>query len=88
MPYKNPEDKHKWEREHREQRNATRRMQRLNARSRQQSVPEPAPDPVSYQIPRGKWGTILGLVVGIGVVLFAAIAGVNPSASAPRPRQA
>ena len=29
MPYKNPEDKRRWEREHREERNARRRAERV-----------------------------------------------------------
>ncbi len=35
MPYKNPEHKRQWEREHRQERNARRRMQRLDERSGQ-----------------------------------------------------
>lgn len=79
MPYKNPERKRQWEREHRQQRNVRRRMQGLNALSGHQSIPEPAPDPVSDQKPQDTWKTILGLVVGIGVVLLAAFAGVDPA---------
>jgi len=62
---------------HREKRNTMRRMQRLNARSECQSIPRPAPDPGSDQKPQATWKTILGLVVGIGIVLLAAIAGVE-----------
>ena|ERR1700731_2666909 len=47
MPYKNPERKRQWEREHREQRNAKRKMQREPARSGQSDIPTPAPDPVA-----------------------------------------
>jgi len=68
MPYKNPERKRQWEREHREQRNARRRMQDVNARSgRHQKSHDP-------------WKTILGWAIGIGVVLLA-IGGVNPPTS-------
>jgi ferric-dicitrate binding protein FerR (iron transport regulator) len=81
MPYKDPERKRQWEREHREQRNAGRRMQHITARSGQQSVSKPAPDPVSDQESQLTWKTILGWAIGIGVVLLAAIGGVNPPAS-------
>jgi ferric-dicitrate binding protein FerR (iron transport regulator) len=84
MPYKNPERKRQWECEHREKRNAMRRMKRLNAGVGHHSIPKPAPDPVSDQKPRDKWQTILGLAIGIGVVLLA-IGGVNPPLSSPRP---
>jgi hypothetical protein len=85
MPYKNPEDKRKWEREHREQRNARRRMQRPNARSGYPSITKPAPDPLSNQNPQDTWKNILGWAIGIGVVLLAAFGGVNPpTSSLPR----
>jgi hypothetical protein len=45
MPYKDSERKRQWEREHREQRNARRRMQTQAARSAGPSVPKPAHDP-------------------------------------------
>jgi len=91
MPYKDPERKRQWEREHREQRNAMRRLQRLPARSGHASVSnatsdvvaalrtrrKPAPDPASDQNPQGTWKTILGWAVGIGVVLLAAFAAVS-----------
>jgi len=77
MPYKNPEDKQKWEREHREQRNARRRIQ--GARSAR-IVAKPAHDPISDQEP-STWKSILGWAVGIGVVLLVAIGGINPPAS-------
>ena len=47
MPYKDPESKRQWEREHREQRNAARRKQPLAAGSPKCIVPKPVPDPVS-----------------------------------------
>lgn len=45
MPYKDPERKRQWEREHREQRNARRRMQTQAAGSGGPSAPKPAHDP-------------------------------------------
>ena len=91
MPYKNPEHKRQWEREHRGQRNARRRMQRPDEGSRQHTSPKstfdlrsalrsarkPAPDPVSSRKPKATLKTILGWAVGIGVVLLAAFAGAS-----------
>jgi hypothetical protein len=67
MPYKDPERKRQWERDHREQRNARR------IGSRQSSTPKVAldvsalrtrrmlaPDPSSDQSPKSTWKTILG----------------------------
>ena len=95
MPYKNPEHKRQWEREHRGQRNARRRIQRSDEGSRQHTSPKstfdlrtalrsarkPAPDPVSIRKPKATLKTILGWAVGIGVVLLAVFAGVSPSDS-------
>jgi hypothetical protein len=81
MPYKDPERKRQWERKHREQRNAKRRLQNTTVRSGQQSIAKPSPDPVSGQKTQVTWKTILGWAIGIGVVLLAAIGGVNPPAS-------
>ena len=95
MPYKNPERKRQWEQEHRGQRNARRRMQRLNARSGQPSASratfdiaaalrgarKPAANPVSGQKPQPAWKALLGLAVGIGVVLLTMFAGASPTDS-------
>jgi hypothetical protein len=45
MPYKDPERKHRWEQEHRQQRNARRRRQVLDARAGQSSIPRLVPYP-------------------------------------------
>jgi hypothetical protein len=81
MPYKNPEDKQQWERNHREQRNARRRSQHLGT---QMEVIDPmsAPDPISE--PNGDWNVaaaiVFALVVWIG--LLAAWVGVGTSLGA------
>ncbi len=83
VPYKNPESKRQWEREHREQRNERRRMQRLAA-GMNYSIADRVPDPFSnHQQPKSGWKVIIGLAVGFGVVLLAAFAGVSlpPSGS-------
>jgi len=91
MPYKDPERKRQWEREHRQQRNAMRRLQRLPARSEHASVSnatsdivaalrtrrKPAPDAASDQQPTSGWKVLLGFAVGLGVVLLAAVASVS-----------
>lgn len=77
MPYKNPERKRQWEREHREKRDPMRRMQRLNARSGHPSIPKSVPDPVLGEKPQGTWKTFLRLVVEIGAVLLAAFGAAN-----------
>lgn len=74
MPYKNPERKREWEREHREQRNGRRRARRLN--------PEDIPSqrakirkPVQERKWGSPWGIVLGCAAALGVVLLAAFGG-------------
>ncbi len=75
MPYKDPERKRQWEREHREQRNARRRARLPNQTL---VTPKPAPDPLSNQ-PTSGWKALLGLAVGVGIALVAALAGAELS---------
>ena len=101
MPYKDPERKRQWEREHREERNARRRTQRLSVGSGQLPVSKPNParvdalltnpqkpalDPISDQQATSGWKVLLGFAVGLGVVLLAAFAGASPPTS-PTPRR-
>ena len=74
MPYKDPERKRQWEREHREQRNVSRRIQRFGREAR--VIVKPAP-PTLVKETDGGWQTILGLAVGLGFVLLAALSGVE-----------
>ena len=76
MPYKNPEHKRQWEREHRQQRNVQRRVRRLEGNN-DLIVRNPAPDPISNTKPTNGWKGIVGLAVGLGVVLLAVFSGVN-----------
>jgi len=87
MPYKDPERKRQWEKEHREQRNERRRRpssvgfpdpSRVEAplpdpTLSQERTPDPAPNQKSQDI----WIALLGLAVAIGVVLLAVFAGVS-----------
>ena len=83
MPYKNPEDKRLWEREHREQRNAQRR-QRLGAPMKP-ILPKPAPDPISDQQAESTWKVMIGFALAIGITLLAAWGGVSlPNSEFPR----
>jgi len=90
MPYKNPEHKRQWEREHREQRNTRRRVQPSDEGSRQHTSPKstfdlrtalrsarkPADDLVSNE-PKSSWKAALCWVVGIGIVMLAAFTGAR-----------
>lgn len=71
MPYKDPERKREWEREHREERNARRRRPLFPA-NMMPRVPRSAHDPIPDQEPQS-WQLVVGLAVGLGVVLFAAL---------------
>ena len=77
MPYKDPERKRQWEREHREQRNAARRKQPLAAGSRKCIVPKPVPDPISAKNASDGWKVLAALAVGVGIALLGAFAGVK-----------
>jgi hypothetical protein len=78
MPYKNPEDKRRWEREHRQQRNVRRRMHRSD-NAIVSAIPNRAPDPGSDQEPTNGWKLLLGLALGVGGALLGALSGVRLS---------
>lgn len=76
MPYKDPERKRQWEREHRALRNAQRRQKRLEPQRNSaayQQMSEPAPARNSGT----GWKLFLGLAVGIGAILVGALAGMG-----------
>jgi hypothetical protein len=77
MPYKNPEHKRQWEREHRGQRNAQRRTRRLEEKNGL-IARNPAPDPILAQQPKSGWKGVVGLGVALGLVLLGALSGVTP----------
>ncbi len=78
MPYKDPQRKRQWEREHREQRNAARRKQPLTVGSGEQAIPKPMPDLASVQQSGDGWKVLASIAVGIGVILLGLFAGVGP----------
>ena len=69
MPYKDPERKRQWEREHREQRNAKRTKQHVAAQMKP-CLPNPVPDPSSDQPTKSAWKIIAvcALAVGSGLL--------------------
>ena len=77
MPYKNPEDKRRWEREHREQRNALRRQRSANSQSRIIIPPQESAN--TTEKPKQFWKTVLGLAVGVGLFFVGAGLGINTS---------
>jgi len=92
VPYKDPERKRQWEREHRQERSARRKLQRIPARSGESSMSSTTPDrtsmivarlkkqvcdPVPQQQPTSGWKVLLGVALGLGVLVLAAIAGIN-----------
>jgi ferric-dicitrate binding protein FerR (iron transport regulator) len=80
MPYKDPERKRQWEREHREERNARRRMW-FAARS-EPIAPKPTPDPIPAKEPTSAWRVVAGIgacVLAVGIALLAAWGGASTS---------
>ena len=77
MPYKNPEHKRQWEREHRVQRNAARKKPTLAAGSGKSMVPKPMSDPVSAANASSGWRALAALAVGVGIAVLGAFAGVK-----------
>jgi hypothetical protein len=70
MPYKDPENKRQWEREHREHRNAQRRTRRVGL-SGDSNLPKQSPK----EELGSPWGIILGCATGLAVLLLAALGG-------------
>jgi len=62
MPYKDPERKRQWERDHRQERNARRRKATLDVGSKQPEIAFSAPDPISDQRATMTLNVMAGLV--------------------------
>ena len=69
MPYKDPERKCQWEREHREERNARRRKSVFPTHMHS-SASRSAPDPISHQ-ESGSGGEVVA-----GIIVFALMVGI------------
>ena len=78
MPYKNPEDKRRWEREHRQERNARRiKQERQELATGAERIPrKPTPDPIATKKTKGGWKVLLGGAVAL-VVMFLGLPGVG-----------
>ena len=76
MPYKNPEHKRQWEREHRKQRNEQRKMRRLQSKNGV-ITRNPAPDTVSCKQGKSGWTGIIAFGAAVAVVAIAMFSGVN-----------
>jgi len=68
MPYKDPERKRQWEREHREHRNAQRKNRRESVRRDSNSG-----KPSSEEKWGSPWGIIFGCATAFGVLLLASL---------------
>ena len=79
MPYKNPEDKQKWEREHRAQRNTQRRNRRSGAsHSRAELKRARALGSTSVNDTKSGWKPLVALAIGLGAVVLGLIGGLKP----------
>jgi len=76
MPYKDPERKRQWEREHREQRNAQRRRSHWDKRTIS-IASNAAPDPISVKETKSGWKLVVGLALAFGVMLLGAFMGTE-----------
>src|SRR5256885_10729964 len=79
MPYKDPEDKRRWEQEHRDHRNARRRQRNLGMQTLAAST---MPDAVGAGEQINGWKILATIVVGIGVASLAALVGATHIGSA------
>jgi hypothetical protein len=69
MPYRNPEDKRRWEREHRQQRNERRKEQRLGSQI-SVTIPNSEPDPTPADPNDAAIAITLGIIVlSVGLLL-------------------
>ncbi len=75
MPYKDPERKRQWEREHRELRNERRRTSRSTGLPEPSGVEAPMPDPISGQESEPGMNMVVFLTIGFTFLLLMLFAG-------------
>jgi len=69
MPYKDPQRKRQWEREHREERNARRRKSSSSHLLEPSGIDSPLPDPKLAQISLIRVSVATGVILGLGLLL-------------------
>ena len=85
MPYKDPEHKRQWEREHREERNARRRKFSSSHSSEPSAISATQSDPNSAQVTLNRMGVATGIIMGLAFFLFVLL--IRRLASSPEPLQ-
>ena len=75
MPYKDPERKRQWEREHREQRNARRRTLRLAVSPARSQFETRMPDPIIYEKRDSSANLTPVLVIGFTFLVILLVVG-------------
>jgi len=76
MPFKNPECKRKWEKEHRDHRNTNRRNQR-SAKKVFQRPNTIRPNVVAAVEPTNYWKTVGGIALGVGLAALTVFLGLS-----------
>ena len=69
MPYKDPERKRQWERDHREERNARRRKSSSSHLAELPAIDAPLPDRNSAQVPLNSFSVATGVAMGLAFLL-------------------
>jgi hypothetical protein len=69
MPYRDPQRKRQWEREHREDRNARRRKSLSRQPPEPSGIVVPLPDPNSAQLPVSSVNAAIGGMMGLAFLL-------------------
>lgn len=80
MPYKDPERKRQWEREHRDERNARRRIPRVAVSLSGARYETPMPDPITDEKVQSGANLIPVLVIGFTFLVILLVAGWRFSA--------
>lgn len=75
MPYKNPERKRQWEREHRSRRHEQRRVRRLQ--TKEVVVPTPVPNPISIEQRASGCKGIIAFGIAVGLFTISVFSGIN-----------
>ena len=77
MPYKDPERKRQWEREHRAQRNAQRKTRRSGTSHTLADVKPVRELGSNSAKDKAVWKSLVALAIGLGVIVLGAVTGVS-----------